>query len=422
MNVLHICTSDIAGGAAIACNNINDALNSIGVNSNILVQVKETDNRSVEDINSGLEKRLGTGIRILIDYAFIKFLSKKERGRFSFPFIGTKISNHSLVREADIINLHWINGGFLSLKSLRELFSLNKPIAWTFHDMWTFTGGCHYTGGCINYQSLCKNCPSLIFSGENDSSNKIFSKKEELFGGNKFSIITCSNWLAEETRNSYLLKNFPVDVVPNPIDPNKFTPYKSNEARKILNLPDNKILFLFSSFTISEVRKGFHHLKNALILLEKLRPELKDRIEIVLFGSSNSDDLKGIPFPFNDAGRISGTDKIAQYYSAADLFIAPSEQENLSNSVMESLACGTPVLAFNIGGMPDMINHRKNGYLANDLSPETLLEGLLWFIDLNKDSREVLKKNACTKVINNFSPGFVAGRYQEIYKRLLDSQ
>jgi glycosyltransferase involved in cell wall biosynthesis len=305
MNVLHICTSDIAGGAAIACHNINNALNSVGVSSNILVQVKETDIDSVEEINSGLEKRLGTGIRILMDYAFIKFLSKKERGRFSFPFIGTRIINHPLVKEADIFNLHWINGGFLSLKSLHELFSLNKPVVWTFHDMWTFTGGCHYTGGCINYKSLCKNCPSLIFSGEHDVSNKIFSKKEGLFRENEFSIITCSNWLAEETRNSSLLKNFPVDVVPNPIDFNAFAPYKQNDARMILNLPENKILFLFSSFTISEVRKGFHHLKNALILLEKLRPELKDQIEIVIFGSSNTDDLRGIPFPLNNAGRIS---------------------------------------------------------------------------------------------------------------------
>ncbi len=421
MNVLHISTSDNIGGAARACLNISTSLNSIGINSRILAQQKRSRINLVYDINSNFIEGLKTNARVLIDYALIKLLTIENRGRFTFPIIGTEIFNNSLIQNSDILNLHWINGGFFSLKTLEALFNLNKPIVWTFHDMWAFTGGCHYTGDCNNYLTYCKKCPSLRIRGEKDFSQRTFKSKEKLFQGKKFTIVTCSNWLAKEANQSYLLHNYNVNVIPNPIDTEVFQPYPKNEVRKQLKIPQDKIIILFSSFTVNEKRKGFQYLKDSLSELYKAEPNLVEKLELVILGSINEEILNDVPFKTNKLGRVGDNKMMALYYSAADLFIAPSLQENLSNTVMESLACGTPVLSFNIGGMPDMIGHEENGYLASQIGAKELLSGIIWFINLNNDSKRIISINARKKVIDNFSQKHIANQYKNLYQELLKS-
>ncbi len=417
MNILHISTSDSIGGAARACVNISDALNSIGVISTILVQQKKTKNESVKEVSTHFK----TGSRIIMDYFLMKSLSKSRRGRFTFPFVGTEIYTQDIMAKADIINLHWVNGGFLSLMSLENIFALNKPVVWTFHDMWVFTGGCHYTGGCTNFLTICKDCPALIFSGKHDLSNRIFRLKEKLFRGNKFSVITCSNWLAKESERSHLLHGFDITVVPNPIDTSVFHPFPAEDAKKALKLSKDKIVFLFSAFTVSEVRKGFNYFKEALLKLSQLKPELRDLIEIVVLGSSNKNDFNEIPFEVTFTGRLDDINKLVLFYSAADLFIAPSVQENLSNTVMESLACGTPVLAFNIGGMPDMIENSVNGFLVDNISAYELSKGMQRFIEMDIISRKRLREHARKKVMDHFSPARIADQYTSVYKKLMNA-
>ncbi len=420
MNVLHLSSSESIGGAAKACSRISLSLNEIGVESKILTQLKNSKSSSVYDINNNKFEEIKTKTRILMDYILIKTLTKQERGRFSFPYVGTKLLDHPAVKSADIINLHWINGGYINLKSIKNLLLLNKPIVWTFHDMWTFTGGCHYTGDCNNYLTECKNCPSLKFKNGSDFSNKIFRDKEEIFNKYKFNIVTCSKWLANEAKRSHLLRDYHLNVIPNPINLKIFKPVLSNEARQKLNLPENKLLFLFSSFTVNEKRKGFDYLINSLNGLYNEHGNLKDKIELVVLGAADANTLNKIPFKINIVGRINDSEKIALYYSAADLFIAPSLQENLSNTVMESLSCGTPVLAFNIGGMPDMIDHEQNGYLAAKIGMNELIEGALWFINLDENSKQNLRTNARNKVVENFSPLKIANQYKELYEKLLN--
>ncbi len=421
MNILHISTSDLSGGAAKACYNISFALNSIGINSKILVQQKRSGDSSVTSINSGYFYKLRTKIRVIVDYLLIRFFSVKAKGRFTIPFIGTMIHNHPLVKKADIINLHWVNGGFLSLKSLEKLMELRKPIVWTFHDMWVFTGGCHYSLGCTKFITECRDCPSLIFRGQNDFSKITFYKKKKIFDRNQFIILACSNWLAGESKKSDLLKNCKISTLPNPIDTELFKPQAVDEARDALNLPKNKFIFLFSAYTASEERKGLPYLREALLSLSRTKPELSDNIEIIVMGSSTSRELNDLPFHIFYTGRLENADKIVQFYNSADLFVAPSVQENLSNTVMESLACGTPVLAFNIGGMPDMIDHMENGYLADEVSSEQLMKGFLWFLGLDADTRTSLNNKSRTKVLSNFTLSIIAKKYADQYQRLLDS-
>lgn len=181
MRIIHLNSSDRGGGASRACIDINDALKSIGVDSSLLVHQKLSDRRDINTTTNTIFQKFVFNIRYWLDYLLIRFLSIKERGRFSFPFCGLNITEHPLIKQADIIHLHWINQGFFSIKTFQQLSKFNKPIVWTLHDMWAFTGGCHYSSGCKKYSTECENCPSLKFSSENDFSHKVFKRKKQGF-------------------------------------------------------------------------------------------------------------------------------------------------------------------------------------------------------------------------------------------------
>ena len=418
MKIIHFCNSDLIGGAARAAYSLNKALNNANLTSSMLVQKKSSNEKTVYPfVNTALEK-LGYARRIALDYLFIKYLSLKKKGRFSFPFWGVNLSRNTLIKQADIIHLHWINQGYFSIKTFKSLAGLNKPIVWTLHDMWAFTGGCHYSGGCEKFISECKNCPSLKFSSENDFSNKIFTNKILTYKNLNIDIVTCSKWLADEAKRSYLFQNKKITPIPNPIEIDIYKPMDQKTARAKLNLPQDKKLILFGTMTLKEKRKGFSYLKSALDFLDKEHPELKDEIEVLVFGSSKNSTIDRIPFNTNFVGRIADVNKLVQCYNSADLFAAPSLEDNLPNTVMESLSCGVPVVAFNIGGMPDMIGHKSNGYLAKPYSHQDFAEGLYWI--LTGTDKQKLQTNAREKVINNFTPDIIGKRYLDLYKSILN--
>ncbi len=418
MKIVHINIDDSKGGASIACKAINKAINSSGVESNVLVQMKYiSDNETIGFVNNTLRK-ISYLVRFFLDYFSIFFFTLKNKGRFSFPFFGTDVSKHPLVLEADIINLHWINGGFFSLNTIRKLATLNKPIVWTLHDMWAFTGGCHYSGGCEKYKKLCLECPSLKYRGINDFSNKIFNKKLEVYKNLNLFIVTCSEWLASCAKESRLLKARDIRAIPNPIDINTFKMSDKMESRKIFNLSDNKFLILFGTMNLKEERKGFVFLRDSLLYLYENFPELRSKVELLVFGSFGKDQTINIPFKTNFLGRIGDQKRLVACYNSADVFVAPSLEDNLPNTVMESLSCGVPVVAFNIGGMPDMIEHKNNGFLAEPDSAASLAEGIIWV--MNEKNIEQVKLNARRKVLENFTPQIIGERYKNYYSSLLD--
>ena len=304
MKVVHLSNTDIIGGAARAAYSINQALNDAGVNSSMLVQKKYSNDKTVFPFVDSYLKELKYAKRYLLDYLYIQYLTVKERGRFSFPYWGVDISKHHLVREADIIHLHWINQGYFSFNTFQSLSYLNKPIVWTFHDMWAFTGGCHYSLSCEKFKSTCNECPSLKYRSEKDSSNKIFLKKKELFNNLKFSIVTCSNWLAGIVKKSYLLNDSYVTAIANTLDINLFKPVEKKAVRLKLNLPVDKFLILFGTMTVKDKRKGFDLLKGSLIKLYNDNASLRNKIELVVFGAGKQGQASTIPFKTNFLGRI----------------------------------------------------------------------------------------------------------------------
>ncbi len=414
MKVVLVNKSDRGGGAAVACRRLQKALMKTGTDAKLLVQEKCDDDQSVIETGSGFWKRKKNFLLFAFERFYFLFYEASKEIRFAFsPAIaGENIHKNNLIKEADIIHIHWFNQGFLSLKNLKRLIALNKPIVWTLHDMWVFTGGCHYSGDCKNYMVSCGNCPFIKKPSEKDLSYKILKKKKAILKNANITFVTCSNWLKTKAKASSLLKDFKVVSIPNPIDQKQFYPMDKKMIREKLSLPTDKKLILFAAANISDKRKGLSYLLKALELIEK-NNSIPTDLEIVTFGKSDDSVFNNLPFKVHNLGILSKVEKIAEAYNAADLFVLPSLEDNLPNTIMESLACGTPVLAFKTGGIPEMIEHKKNGYLADYKSAEDLKKGL-GFI-LNHPQSDDFSKAAVEKVQTTYNEKVVAEQYMEVY-------
>jgi glycosyltransferase involved in cell wall biosynthesis len=431
MRITILSTFDNFGGASIAASRLNKALNTNGLSSNMLVQDKKGNLPNIETIAPNWFQKKLAFLRFAFDRLQFTFYEKNKEVRFIFSQakIGVDVSNHPLIQQSDIIHLHWINFGFLSLDSLEKLFNTHKPIVWTLHDMWAFTGGCHYSRECTNYERECGNCEQFLRnSSGNDLSHQVWKRKKEIFLNANLTIVTCSEWLAQKARESSLLKDKTIISIPNPIDTDIFRPIEKNVARAYFNLSPDKKYILFGAVKISDERKGFAYFIEALSILlplsvssqttakSSVSPQKTENIEIIIFGQAQASDFEGLPFKVNILGKLSDIETIAKAYSAATVFVSPSIEDNLPNTIMESMACGTPVVGFKVGGIPEMIDHKQNGYLANYKSSEDLAEGIYWTI-FKADYQE-LTDNSRRKVIDNYSEKVVAEKYKKLYQSL----
>ncbi len=418
------------GGAAIACLRLLKILEQTeGVEVQMLVQEKKGNRLNIKALaDTWLSKKLAF-VRFALERLYFRFFEKNKTVRFAFSpaTVGVDIAEHPLVQAADIIHLHWTNFGFLSLDSLEKLFALNKPIVWTMHDMWAFTGGCHHSGDCENYQIACGNCVQYLKnSAENDLSNKVWQRKNAILTtrslsvaegrGNDITIIACSEWLANRAGKSSLLKGFLVKAIPNPLDTELFSPQNKAEARQKLGLPTDKKLILFVAAKVSVIWKGFSYFQAALEVLKSQKLNYQD-IELIILGESDEETNKKLPFKYHALGRVNDVNKIVSIYSAADVFVTSSIQENLPNTIMEAMASGTPAVGFEVGGIPEMIENKKTGFLAKYKSAENLAEGMQWV--LFEANHAELSKNARQKVLDNYSEKVVVEQYLEVYRIVL---
>ncbi len=413
------------GGAAIACLRLLSVLEETGgVTAQMLVQEKKRNHTAVEAIaQNWWQKKMALG-RFITERLYFRLFEKNKEVRFAFSpaNTGIDITQHPLVQQADVIHLHWVNFGFLSIQSLGKLFKLGKPVVWTLHDMWAFTGGCHHSGDCENYQSGCGNClPYLRSPAPDDLSAQVWQQKQEAFAGladAHIQIVACSQWLANRAKKSSLFKNLPVGAIPNPLDVGLFKPFDKKEARKKLDLPADKKLILFAAAKVTVIWKGFSYFQEALHLL---KTQLADSstIELVILGESDEAINQTLPFKTHALGRITDMATIAQIYAAADVFTIPSIQENLPNTIMEAMACGTPAVGFEVGGIPEMITHKQTGFLARYKSAESLAEGIRWV--LFEANATDLSAQARKKVLENYSQEVVKEAYLKIYRSLVQN-
>lgn len=279
-----------------------------------------------------------------------------------YPSIGFDFL--SCIDRCDIVNLHWITH-FISLEAIMKINHMGKPIVWTLHDQNPMTGGCHYTHGCEKYKVDCSNCPQLRDNPYNITS--ILLQAKEKYLPEQVVIVTPSQWLADCARDSKILKKHRIEVIPNSLDMQKFKPIDMNVARSSLKLPASRKIILFGATSLKERRKGFALLLRAMEHFHQ-DPELKallaaQQIHILAFGEE-SPYLAQIGVPYTSLGYVNSEEILAAAYSAADVLALPSIEDNLPNIMLESIACGTPVVAFQVGGMPDVIVNGKNGYLV----------------------------------------------------------
>ena len=428
MRVTHLSNYHLFGGAAVAANRLHRAL-----------QKQVWTDRSVEStMLVGVPNRLEThkpepGVLYLANNflaeqtAFGRFVAERlyflpherdssVRFQFSPAKFGANLSFHPAIQQADLLHLHWINFGFLSLSGLQSLFELGKPIVWTLHDQWAFTGGCHYSRGCDHFLSHCRNCPYLKKPGEHDLSYKVFEQKKQLFGKANVHFTPPSQWLADEAQRSALLRDFPFTVIPYAIDQTVFQPVTRTNANTHLELPDTGTArLLFGSANVTDTRKGFAYFAEALTLLHQQHPELAP--EILIFGKGRSYLFNELPYTVRHLGLLTSEDDIVAAYNAADAMVVPSLEDNLPNTVIEAMACGTPVVGFRTGGIPEMIDHEQNGYLADVGSAQQLANGLAFI--LKHPNPDELRQNARQSAETRFSEAVVARQHIELYSRLM---
>ncbi len=403
MKVLIISTFDDRGGAAIAAQRLSDALNANGIEASIL---------SRRSLPLPLWKKKWGGVPAVIERLGI-FLANGMSLRNLFAIdtaaCGEDVTETKAFREADVINLHWINQGFVSLKELRKILCSGKKVVWTMHDAWPTTGICHLTLGCDNFTRECGNCKYLRRKGGNDLSHSVWKKKKALFSQHDITFVTCSRWLYGEAMRSSLLGDRKVTVIPNPIDTAYYAPQDRTACRSLLNLPQDKKLLLFVAQSVSNPYKGMDYLAEAVNRMGD-----KD-VELVMLGGKET----GMAERMNTTrvhvmGYVNDADTIRKVYSAADAFVLPSLSENLPNTIMEAMACGTPCVGFNVGGIPEMIDHLENGYVADYKDATSLAEGIRFVTA--EGNAERLSEAAREKAVRCYGEKSVAERYGKVYK------
>ena len=405
MRVLIINTSENIGGAAIAANRLMEALKNNGVKAKMLVRDKRTDQITVASLpQSPLLKAKFVWERVCIWKA--NRFKKHNLFQVDLANTGTDITALPEFKEADVIHLHWINQGFLSLKDIRRIIDSGKPIVWTMHDQWPFTGICHYSGECTKYQTG---------GGTHDLSAKVFRRKQQMLRGAHIIFVACSRWLEGLARQSALLVGQEVASIPNTINANIFHPMEQVKVRLQCNLPIDKKLLLFGSLKATDPRKGIDYLMEACRILKEKHPELAARVGIVVVGN-RADQIRALfPFPVYAIDYVSDEKQMARLYNAVDAYVTPSLEDNLPNTIVEALSCGIPCVGFNVGGIPEMIDHRRNGYLAEARNAEDLAEGI--HFTLETAPWEELSAHAVHSALAHYGETNVASKYIAIYKR-----
>ncbi len=413
MKVALLSFDDASGGAAIACRRLGLALSQrSGVQVQMFVSHKFTSFDFVKETKGSFwVKKARFILEKLIFLPFAK--SKDVRWSFSTASFGSDLAKE--LSTYDIIHLHWVNFGMLSIQGMADIFSLGKPIFWTLHDMWPLTGGCHHSGSCERFSGDCGHCtPFLRFPGESDLSNMILIKKKALWGAEKnLNIIGCSRWMAKRARKSSIFQNLKVRDIPNLYLSKEYYPLPKTEARTELGLDPKKKYILFVAMKTTIYWKGFSFLIQSLALLkEQLPKNERENVELLILGQMEHNTFD-LGFEVHSFGRIADVKKINLIYNAATLFVSSSLQENLPNSILEAFACSIPVVAFGVGGIPEMIEHMENGYIADKENARDLASGLKWV--LINENYESLAAKSLEKARRSYSQEKVIEQHLDFY-------
>lgn len=407
MRILHLCYSDLDGGAARAAFRLHQAQRSQGLDSHMLVINKCSDDPFVHTV-SGLQQ-----LRIKLASALSRLLLRGQKTPNPVHH-SLNLFPSGLLREIDrlapdVVNLHWLGGEMLSIG---EIGRIRQPVVWTLHDMWAFSGAEHYDDDkpSQRYQMGYHRESRHEQHGGLDLDRWTFRRKQKAWAGKSFQIVTPSHWMADCVRQSTLFAGLPVSVISNCIDHTLYRPLPRELAREALGLPQDKQLLLFGAMSsTSDPRKGYHLLIPAL---QQLKVEGKaEQVELVVFGASRGDAEQVTGIKTHYMGRLHDDISLCLLYNAANLFVAPSLQDNLPNTLVESLACGTPCVAFDIGGMKDLICCTLVGKLVYNIELSELTLAISEQIRMPVSKSEISMTSSLVRL-----PSVVSDKYTKLYR------
>jgi glycosyltransferase involved in cell wall biosynthesis len=415
MRVLIVNTSEKTGGAAVAANRLRDALNNNGVKTKMLVRDKISEDITVVSMPKSLSSRWYFLWERWCIFWNLRF-SKEHLWEVDTASCGSDITRLREFQEADVIHLSWINQGMLSLNSIKKILATGKPVVWTMHDEWMATGICHYAHECDHFKSQCGHCPLLPNEGsERDLSAKIWKRKQQLLKEGNIFFVACSQWLENEAKGSGLFVGQRITNIPNPINTHIYCPQDKQEARLRAGLPADKHLILFVSQRVTVERKGMNYFVEAINKLVEQHPEMKENTGVAVLGGHSEEVAGQLNLPVYPLGYVNDEKKIVNIYNSVEVFVLPSLEDNLPNTIMEAMACGIPCVGFNVGGIPEMIEHQKTGYVAEYKNAEDLAQGICWI--LMEAHYEELRKACLHQVAQKYSQHAVAEKYIQVYNQ-----
>jgi glycosyltransferase involved in cell wall biosynthesis len=411
MKIVALNETDIRGGAARASYRLHQGLQTLGVDSLLLVREKLTQDPTVIPLRSPWTK-LGPRMNRLAYFPY----RRRRTDLFCSQWFPDRIAPAIRRQAPDLIHIHWITNGFLRIETLARLA---RPLVWTLHDLWPFTGGCHYPVSvdrdvfCDRYNQGCGKCPALGSTKQSDLSARTWQRKAQAWASLDLHLVAPSQWLAQIAQAHPILGRYPVHTIPLGLNLDRFIPQDRLRARQQLNLPPDTFLIGFGALGgVEDDRKGFDLLRAALGFLAQREGR---SIALVVLGANKAP--ADLPYPVYPLGVIHGDEDLAMAYSALDVMVVPSRQETFGQMVSESLACGTPVVAFKAHAMPDLILHQQNGYLAQAFDVQDLAQGIHWIMASGERSAQ-LRQAARQRALQHFSETLQAERYRDLYRSI----
>ncbi|MBQ7041654.1 MAG: glycosyltransferase [Muribaculaceae bacterium] len=417
LKVTLISHSDRLGGAAIVTFRLMQALRKVGVDARMITFVKSSEDENViEACHRNKRAALFLVERgcIFLQNGF----SKKDLFKVSIANIGLHLEKHPWVIDADVIVLNWINQGMLSLEGIDRLSALGKPIIWTMHDMWCLTGICHHAHECRNYEEQCGKCPYLhLFSLRNDLSHRVWMQKKELYSRTNIHFVAVSNWLAKRCKESSLLRDKPISVIHNAF-PIEFYMTKPTAPVVEYGIDYTKDIIIMGAARLDDPIKGFEIAIEALNIFKTKYPDIAKNCISVFFGDiRDSSLLDRIKLPHKHIGVVNDAKMLRQTYACSKVVLSTSLYETLPGTLIEGQAAGCVPVSFGKGGQRDIIDHKKNGYIAEYLSPESIADGILWALE-NAPDRDALHE----EVNKRFAGEVIANKYIELCNKLLSQR
>ena len=419
MKIIHIDNADNGGGASRSAYRLHDGLRRLGENSGMYVLNKRTKDLFVKRFqsSSGKIKWISRNMRRLrLNLSMFRYERSAPEDQTFFSEDRTPFYKDSCrqIPESDLINLHWI-ANFLDLEAFFSWLPKNMPLIWTFHDMAAFTGGCCHAMGCAKFTEQCGACPQLGSSNEHDLSRDVWLRKQGYYsslGRERIHLVTPSRWLGKELSRSPLLSRFPQSVIPYGLDLEVFQPRDRALSRELLGIAKSAKVVLF-------VSNGLVHLKGFHVLLDALSGiDASSDLHLLSLGLGSTPALDR--FQHTHIPSIGRDGLLSLIYSAADVFVLPSLADNLPNTMLESIACGTPVVASAVGGIPDTVRPGVTGLLVKTGDAAELRSAILGL--LGNDSLRVEMSANCRKIaLAEYSLELQARRYLEIYEAMLSA-